>query len=379
MGGREQQHAMRNLFRMDDDSSSSSSSSSSNEDDSDNDKGPTDATQLSSSSTPLSPSQISALTTITQTIHHVELEMCSIGGSIEHRLWPAATFLTSYILQPTVQQDKDNYSKNNDHRHHLTNDTTSKQIQENVQTMLENFRYMISENSAASTSNRQGLKILELGAGIGFTSLELAYHAFPTSNNNPTNDIEFLMTDLSSALPLLQRNRQRNFGLQNSSIQVQKLEWGNREDIEHAISWYNKGTKHQNCGDTESPLLILGTDCVYWESLYDILETTIASLLQNATPNSICLLANVRRWKRDTNFFQHKFGQFTSNKNGRLHCICIHEQVARNPFSSSCCNDDPGCSNSCAVGSSTEMFGHQKEQREVIRIYAIQWRVNIKK
>ena len=158
-------------------------------------------------------------------------------------------------------------------------------------------------------------------------------HACRTNDiYNPTNDLEFLLTDLASALPLLQRNRRRNFGAEtNSSIQVQQLEWGNLEDIENAISWYRNRYKSDALfWIDEIPLLILGTDCVYWESLYDILETTIASLLQNATPNSVCLLANVRRWKRDTNFFQHRFGQFTSTKYGRLHCVCIHEQVVRN-------------------------------------------------
>ena len=372
MGGIEQEHIMRNLFRMDDDSSSSS-----NEDDNVITTGQTDVvTQQSSLVSPqqLPTSQTSTLTTIIQTIHHIELEMCTIGGSIEHRLWPAATFLTSYILQPTSLHSNDDIHNNNKGQRQLSANAskTNILIRENAQTMLENFRDMISKNSVTSNSNRNGLKVLELGAGIGFTSLELAYHALQVKDNShPTNNIEFLITDLSSALPLLQRNRQRNFGVkQNASIQVQQLEWGNHEDIENAITWY-KNTKYQNCSSSiEIPLLILGTDCVYWESLYNILETTIASLLQNAAPHSICLLANVRRWKRDTTFFQHKFGQLTSSKNGRLHCICIHEKVARNQ---NCGVDDPGCGQNHALENNQDNVGHQQEQREVIRIYAIQW------
>jgi hypothetical protein len=237
-----------------------------------------------------------------------------------------------------------------------------------------------------SINNRKGLKILELGAGIGFTTLELAYHVFlpsPTTNHPTTtnNNIEFLMTDLSSALPLLQRNRQRNFGnVHNANIHVQKLEWGDYEDIQNAISWYKntnqtRSNSRTTTDFTESPLLILGTDCVYWESLYNILETTIASLLQNASPNSICLLANVRRWKRDTNFFQHKFGQFTSTHHGRLHCTCIYEQVKRSEV------DDYGCSMNCDRKSdiSINNFENQQEQREIIRIYAIQWITKLEK
>ena len=307
------------------------------------------------------------LTTITQKIQHVDLEMCTVGGSIEHRLWPAATFLTSYILSNNNDDSNDSCSSHHKrHHHNSTTDPTNQKIHQNVQTILDHFRCVIATNSRTSINDEgKGLKVLELGAGIGFTSLELAYHAFQNiceikhqkENDTSRSSIEFLMTDLASALPLLQRNQQRNFGnnnndnaKQNSFICVQKLEWGNHDDITNAISWYRNVDNNHNNNNTnnEVPLLILGTDCVYWESLHDILETTIASLLQAATPNSICLLANVRRWKRDTNFFQSsKFGHFSSNSHGRLRCICLHEQVSRH--------------------------GQEQQQREVIRIYAVQW------
>lgn len=371
MDGRAQKHAMRNLFRMDDDSSSSLSSS--NEDDN-NVQQQTDVPQ--SSSLPSSPTS-STITTMIQRIHHVELEMCSIGGSIEHRLWPAATFLTSYMLQPMVHTN----NNSNKYLRHCNTNINHQQIHQNMQRILENFRCMISPPSTPYVSKQRGLRVLELGAGIGFTSLELAYHmSIKNDGNIVRNDIKFLMTDLSSALPLLQRNQQRNFGVKNSSIQVQELAWGNHGDIEKAVAWYKNtntntpSTPVRNSDSSEIPLLILGTDCVYWESLYDILETTIASLLQNATPNSICLLANVRRWKRDTNFFQHRLGQVTSTINGRLHCICIHEEVARHTVMSDCCIDDRGSSRCSLVGDpGNNNFGHQQEQREIIRIYAIQW------
>ena len=345
------------------------------------------------------------MTTITLRIQHVELEMCTIGGSIEHRLWPAAEFLTSYILQPSklvgVPSDDDTdsgISPHDRHRHHhpyhnnsIIDTATYQNIQKNVKIILDrNFR------SATKTATN-GCKVLELGAGIGFTSLELAHHAFhPThaSDNNDVDDnichdpirrnVEYLMTDLSSALPLLQRNRDRNFGRWNSSIRVQKLEWGNPDDIENALSWYRTGNSFDGtCMDGRTndessaiPLLVLGTDCVYWESLYDILETTIASLLKNAAPNSICLLANVRRWKRDTNFFQHRFGQCTSTEQGRLYCICIHEQVLRNTVERHCgSTNDPKLQSSDIreTDDHDDELGPSQETRQVIRIYAIQW------
>ena len=144
MGGIEQEHIMRNLFRMDDDSSSSS-----NEDDN------VRTTSLVSPQQ-LPTSQTSTLTTIIQTIHHIELEMCTIGGSIEHRLWPAATFLTSYILQPTSLRSNDDNKMG--HRQLYANTSkTNLKIRENAQAMLENFRNMISRNSVTSIRDRKSV------------------------------------------------------------------------------------------------------------------------------------------------------------------------------------------------------------------------------
>ena len=220
MGGRSQQpHAMRNLFRMDDDSSSSSDND--DDDNVDPNKGSWDMTLSDSSSVPQESTNIrtTTTTTVTQRIHHVELEMCTVGGSIEHRLWPAATFLTSYLLQQqplpmALNNSNDSHQQQQPHHHHrhhhnsTAGNTVHQQIQQNVQTTVDDFRSILATNTASPNSERRKrFKVLELGAGIGFTSLELAYHAFLHTDTHQRHDIEFLMTDLSSALPLLQRNR----------------------------------------------------------------------------------------------------------------------------------------------------------------------------
>jgi hypothetical protein len=76
------------------------------------------------------------------------------------------------------------------------------------------------------------------------------------------------------------------------------------------------------------------------------LEETIASLLQFATPGSVCLLAGMRRWKRDNHFYQQVLGKSTATANGQLECLCLDEQVTR-------------------MGDTGE--------RQVMRIYAVQW------
>jgi Lysine methyltransferase len=354
-------------------------------------------------------------TTIVCTIQHVQLEVCTVGGSIEHRLWPAAEFLVDYLLQQQY----------NDHQifqvsRNICSNTKRSSIHStlcyNVQDIVQR---LVSPSSTQTkraaepilvehvpVEDTKEIKVIELGAGVGYTSLELAYHVRQQQKALSTrNHTQFLLTDLVSAIPTLQRNVQRNFGTIPTTtttttdcdnvawsrtdeegggpIQVQQLEWGNRDDIQDAISWYNRCTKSSST-PTKTPLLILGSDCVYWESLYHKLETTIATLLQHATPNSICLLANVRRWKRDTSFFQNVFGQHTATSSGQLHCICIHEQVTRSS-EYNCNDDDDGGGSSSHPRTDTAFTSEQhveatscheqqqQPQRQVMRIYAIQW------
>ena len=367
-------HVLRDLFRTSSDSESSDCEVSQNNfSDSDGqgcDVSPQDAflrnVATTSAAKQLS-KQIEPRKTVVHTIQHVRLEVCTVGGSIEHRLWPASEFLVSYILQ---QQHNDSLLQESNRFQSRKNSTIHSGICRNVYALLQRF--------TNHPSKAQQLKVIELGAGVGYTSLELAHSVLHNAERAPECGVQFLVTDLPSAIPLLQRNVDRNFGGRSalsdtvsskSSIQVQKLEWGNMEDIDHAIQWYNGSYADgvsvvDTVSSTDpSPLLILGSDCVYWESLYDILETTIATLLQNAASNSICLLANVRRWKRDTHFFQNILGQTSSTANGQLHCVCLHERVTR-PVASDKGPDD---------GVNDGWVEEEEEQRQVLRIYAVQW------
>ena len=83
------------------------------------------------------------------------------------------------------------------------------------------------------------------------------------------------------------------------------------------------------------PILFLGSDLVYWECLYEPLEHALFHLLLKAPVGSLCLLAGMRRWKKDTAFYkslgkkkQRSTGSTTSTSSWQLQCTCIQEEVA---------------------------------------------------
>jgi Lysine methyltransferase len=295
--------------------------------DSDSDEDDDDSTQEATSDAP----------TMVRRVLHVELEERTVGGSIEHRLWPAAEYLASFVLQILWKDSAAEAPQR-------TREVPGKYA------TLERLRSMLQRASSLRSGDdvncaTSPFKILELGAGVGLTGLELASQM----------ECQVLLTDLESALPLLRSNVERNrhqFAAKSttaSTVQVQKLEWGKSGDIDKALEWYLGTEDHLNedtLMDQIPPLLVLGSDCVYWESLYQPLEETIASLLQFATPGSVCLLAGMRRWKRDNHFYQQVLGKSTATANGQLECLCLDEQVTR-------------------MGDTGE--------RQVMRIYAVQW------
>mmetsp|Transcript_8943 Transcript_8943/g.20679 ORF Transcript_8943/g.20679 Transcript_8943/m.20679 type:complete len:287 (+) Transcript_8943:615-1475(+) len=225
------------------------------------------------------------------------LEEQCIGGSIAQRLWPAAEYLANFCM---------------------------KQWNENHDSSSMNVGGNLFFPTSSSTT------ILELGAGLGLTGLQLATQ-FPC---------RLILTDLPDAMPLLRRNVQLNqeaWRQRGSNVSTRVLEWGKpvENDIFAEIS--------------DNNLLILASDCVYWESLYEPLERTLAQLLSSSLqqqPSRFALLASVRRWKRDNTFF-HQLGKKTKTKTHSLICTCVHGHVD--------VNDDDG-------------------KRQVMKIHHVQWK-----
>lgn len=234
-----------------------------------------------------------------QAVMHVVVEQRRLGGSIAERLWPAAEYLANFLLG---QQTLDSHRPDE-------------------KPLLADLRALLAT---------EGLPVVELGAGIGLTGLEMATQ-FP---------VKVLLTDLDAGLQLLKRNAEINqgrFRLGPHCIAVQRLEWSNKEDAKLALTWYRSQ-------QSESPLLVLGSDCVYWEELHAPLESTLATILSSAPPGSTCLLAGMRRWKRDNAFYQ-TLGKRTRTATHQLRCECLDEQVTRT----------------------------EQGKREILRVYAVQW------
>jgi len=193
------------------------------------------------------------------------------------------------------------------------------------------------------------MDVLELGAGVGLTGLKVATKL----------PINLLLTDVESALPQLKKNialNKNNFYCGKCSANAHRLFWG-RDDW-NTLSKQISGEKSQNDSEFESktldgnlnrsklkPLLVLAADCVYWEELHLPLEETLAKILQSYEPgHAVCLIAGMRRWKRDNHFYG-TLGKRTRTSSHTLECVCINEQVARNV----------------------------DEKREIMRIYLVRW------
>ncbi|XP_077233338.1 uncharacterized protein LOC143875612 [Tasmannia lanceolata] len=133
------------------------------------------------------------------------------------------------------------------------------------------FPLLISSSFSSHT-----IRILELGSGTGLVGIAassiLGAHA--------------TLTDLPHVLPNLQFNIQAN----NANANVHCLRWGHPEDVESILQQFPQFH------------LILASDVVYHQHLFDPLLRTLSSLLQQL-PQAIFLMAHLRRWSKDSLFF----------------------------------------------------------------------------
>lgn len=337
---------MRNLFRTDDDSS---------------EEGAEDSDSEAAVSANNNGCENGPVLFVTRHILNVTIEEQQVGGSIAHRLWPAALHLAEFVMK---LQHPSNFSSDPIPSMEQRNDAARKRNAFNkLSAMLQQ-----TEQAAVSEPSSCQLCILELGAGIGLTGLQLAT-VLPNTR--------VLLTDLDTALPLLQRNADLNQGslAPNTTVQIQRLAWADSHDIAMALEWY-----HQcNAGDESSPvpLLILAADCVYWEELHMPLEKTLWALLsscigdvQNST---MCLMAGARRWKRDNTFYNQLLGKTTRSQSHTLCCTCLQETITRpNDANEATRNDENDNAHLDDHANETQQQ-QQQQRREVLRVYAVEW------
>lgn len=294
----------RNLFRTDDDSS--------DDDDDDvggdckNDIALKSLSQRQDNNTPLGRESSSNNTFVQYPIMDICLEEQTIGGSIAQRLWPAAAYLANFVMMQHP---------------------SASLLSPGIAPSSSQTATIITTTPPAPTT------IIELGAGVGLTGLQLATYF----------NCRVLLTDLPDAMPLLQRNidlnRKRFRGGENA-VQAQVLTWGNQDDATAALQWIGR-----HCNTSAEPFLIIASDCVYFPKLHEPLEQTLCHLLKGGQAGSKCWIAGMRRWKSD-NVFYKNVGSKTKTAAHQLVCECLKETVTRT----------------------------EQSQREIMRVFSIEWK-----
>ncbi|GFY80386.1 putative methyltransferase family protein [Actinidia rufa] len=176
----------------------------------------------------------------------VEIRQLRSQG-LSFQLWPAATALVTLL------------------DHHRSHPTTSP---------------LALTLSAFPTGRR--LRILELGSGTGLVGIAAA----------ATLGAYVTVTDLPHVIPNLQFNAEANseaVARHSGVVHVAPLRWGEIDDFEAIGRDYD---------------LVLGSDVVYHDRLYDPLIQTLRFLLLGGEKKMVFLMAHLRRWKKESAFFK---------------------------------------------------------------------------
>ncbi|KAG0626091.1 hypothetical protein M758_2G101500 [Ceratodon purpureus] len=135
----------------------------------------------------------------------------------------------------------------------------------------------------------RGARVLELGAGTGMAGVMAARLGARVT-----------LTDLPHVLQNLQQNVELNVEdveACGGSLDVQPLRWGVKEDV--------------GVFSSQPPDFILASDCVYYDTLFEPLMQTLKWLFgvgegekEKGAVGPVLLLAHLRRWKKDGQFFR---------------------------------------------------------------------------
>ena len=157
-------------------------------------------------------------------------------------------------------------------------------------TLLDNHRCHSSKSPLTTTltalsnggDNDRKLKILELGSGTGLVGIAAAV----TLGANVT------VTDLPHVIPNLQFNVDANADVvaqKGGTVNVAPLRWGEDDDVEVIGREFD---------------LVLASDVVYHDHLFEPLIQTLRFLLNGGHEKKVFLMAHLRRWKKDAAFFK---------------------------------------------------------------------------
>lgn len=153
-------------------------------------------------------------------------------------------------------------------------------------TLLDNIRNGSTPFSDLFKPREEGdslpLRILELGSGTGVVGIAAA----------AILGAKVTVTDLPHVLPNIQFNVDANSKVleqQNGVVDVAALSWGENQDMEAVGRDYD---------------LILGSDVVYHDHLYDPLIKTLRFFLLGGGKKIAFVMAHLRRWKKESVFFK---------------------------------------------------------------------------
>lgn len=152
-------------------------------------------------------------------------------------------------------------------------------------TLLDNIRGAstpLSDLFKRQEKEDSPLRILELGSGTGVVGIAAA----------AILGAKITVTDLPHVLPNIQFNVDANSKVleqQSGVVDVAALSWGESQDMEAVGRDYD---------------LILGSDVVYHDHLYDPLIKTLKFYLLGGEKKIAFVMAHLRRWKKESVFFK---------------------------------------------------------------------------
>lgn len=133
-----------------------------------------------------------------------------------------------------------------------------------------------------SAAQGRRLRLLELGSGTGLVGIAAA----------ALLGARVTVTDLPHVLPNLQFNVDANAGAVErggGKVEVAALSWGEVRDMESIGRDYD---------------IVLGSDVVYHDHLYEPLLETLRYYLLESGKEVVFFMAHLKRWKKESVFFK---------------------------------------------------------------------------
>ncbi|KAG6404211.1 hypothetical protein SASPL_136451 [Salvia splendens] len=131
-------------------------------------------------------------------------------------------------------------------------------------------------------SSNRPLRLLELGSGTGLVGIAAA----------AVLGAAVTATDLPHVLPNLQFNVDANAGALapcGGHVRVAALSWGDEAQMEEVGAEFD---------------VVLGSDVVYHDHLYEPLLQTLRFLLLGREREVVFVMAHLKRWKKESAFFK---------------------------------------------------------------------------